>query len=109
MTVRRPTKSTAQTGVDSFAHVGTMAGMSNEAPKRDVLDALRGLLAHRTEDLGCYEFVLEAWIESAADEIERLRDENKRQWQVISDMKAAAETAGLMFRNTDSGPNLVRY
>ncbi len=38
-----------------------------------LLDALRGLLKHRTEDLGCYEFVLEAWIESAADEIERLR------------------------------------
>jgi len=50
-----------------------MAGMSDTAQKRDVLEALRSLLAHRTEDLGCYEFVLEAWIESAADEIERLR------------------------------------
>jgi hypothetical protein len=42
-------------------------------------------------------------------EVERLRAENKRLWEVISDMKAAAETAGLAFRNTDSGPNLVRY
>jgi len=41
-------------------------------------------------------------------EIERLRAENKRLWQAVSDMKAAAETAGLVFRNTDSGPNLVR-
>ncbi len=39
---------------------------------------------------------------------ERLQAENKRLWEVISDMKAAAETAGLVFRNTDSGPNLVR-
>jgi hypothetical protein len=86
-----------------------MAGMSDTAQKRDVLEALRSLLAHRTEDLGCYEFVLEAWIESAADEIERLRAENKRLWQAVSDMKAAAEAAGLVFRNTDSGPNLVAW
>lgn len=44
---------------------------------RDVLEALRGLLANRTEDPGCYEFVLECWIESAADEIERLRNREK--------------------------------
>ena len=48
-------------------------------------------------------------LEQAASEIERLRAENKRMWEVISDMKAAAETAGLVFRNADSGPNLVRY
>jgi hypothetical protein len=41
---------------------------------KDVLESLRNLLAHRTEDPGCYEFVLECWIESAANEIERLRD-----------------------------------
>jgi hypothetical protein len=40
---------------------------------KDVLESLRNLLAHRTEDPGCYEFVLECWIESAANEIERLR------------------------------------
>ena len=45
----------------------------DEAPKKDVLESLRGLLKHRTDDLGCYEFVLEAWIDLAADEIERLR------------------------------------
>ena len=41
--------------------------------KKDLLEVLRGLLKHRTEDAGCYEFVLEAWIEEAATEIERLR------------------------------------
>jgi hypothetical protein len=46
--------------------------------KRDVVDAIESLLAHRTEDLGCYEFVLEAWIEEAASEIKRLRSE--RRW-----------------------------
>jgi hypothetical protein len=60
-----------------------MAGMSDTAQKRDVLEALRSLLAHRTKDLGCYEFVLEAWIESAADEIERLRD--ARRWIPVSE------------------------
>jgi hypothetical protein len=40
---------------------------------------------------------------------ERLRAENNHLWRAISDIKAAAETAGLVFRNTDSGPNLVRY
>jgi hypothetical protein len=43
--------------------------------KRDVVDAIESLLAHRTEDLGCYEFVLEAWMEEAATEIKRLRSE----------------------------------
>ena len=46
--------------------------------KRDVVDAIESLLAHRTEDLGCYEFVLEAWMEEAATEINRLRSE--RRW-----------------------------
>jgi len=40
---------------------------------KDILQVLRDLLKHRTEDIGCYEFVLESWIESAANEIERLR------------------------------------
>lgn len=38
-----------------------------------VLPTLRRLLKHRTDDAGCYEFVLESWIESAANEIESLR------------------------------------
>ena len=46
--------------------------------KRDVVEAIESLLAHRTEDLGCYEFVLEAWMEEAASEINRLRSE--RRW-----------------------------
>jgi hypothetical protein len=41
--------------------------------KKDILQVLKDLLKHRTEDAGCYEFVLEAWIEEAAAEIERLR------------------------------------
>lgn len=59
---------------------------------------------------------------AAADEIERLRTQGNgladrvnslladRQelWRTVSDMKAAAETAGYVFRNTDSGPALVR-
>jgi hypothetical protein len=45
--------------------------------KRDVVDAIESLLAHRTEDLGCYEFVLEAWMEEAASEIKRLRHVTK--------------------------------
>lgn len=57
--------------------------MSDTAQKRDVLEALRSLLAHRTEDLGCYEFVLEAWMESAAEEIERLRAANR--WIPVSE------------------------
>lgn len=40
---------------------------------KDILQVLRDLLRHRTDDLGSYEFVLESWIETAADEIERLR------------------------------------
>jgi len=40
-------------------------------------------------------------LEQAASEIERL-------WRTVSEMKAAAETAGFVFRNTDSGPALVR-
>jgi len=48
-------------------------------------------------------------LEQAANEIEQLRAENKRLWQSVSDMKAAVETSGFVFRNTDSGPNLVRY
>jgi len=46
--------------------------------ERDVVDAVKSLLAHRTEDLGCYEFVLEAWMEKAANEIERLREAIRR-------------------------------
>jgi hypothetical protein len=42
-----------------------------------------------------------AQLEQAASEIERL-------WRTVSEMKAAAETAGFVFRNTDSGPALVR-
>jgi hypothetical protein len=42
-------------------------------PKKPILDVLRDLLKHRTDDLGCYEFVLECWIEEAANEIERLQ------------------------------------
>lgn len=45
---------------------------------------------------------------AAADEIERLRADRQELWRAISDMKAAVETAGYVFRNTDSGPNLVR-
>jgi hypothetical protein len=41
--------------------------------KKDILQVLRDLLKHRTDDLGSYEFVLESWIEDAAAEIERLR------------------------------------
>jgi len=41
--------------------------------KKDILQVIQDLLKHRTEDAGCYEFVLEAWIEEAAAEIERLR------------------------------------
>jgi hypothetical protein len=50
--------------------------------KRDVVDAIESLLAYRTEDLGCYEFVLEAWMEEAASEIKRLRSE--RRWVPVS-------------------------
>jgi hypothetical protein len=74
----------------------------------DVLQSLRGLLKHRTDDPGAYEFVLECWIESAADEIERLRAENTRLREAVGDWEAAAETAGLVCRSTDSGPSLVR-
>ena len=40
--------------------------------------------------------------DEAADTIERL-------WGLANEMKAAIETAGFVLRNTDSGPNLVRY
>lgn len=58
--------------VDRLRAAAKSAASRDTASKRDVLDALRGLLTHRTADLGCYEFVLESWIKSAADEIERL-------------------------------------
>lgn len=41
-------------------------------------------------------------------ENQSLRSERQELWRAISDMKAAAETAGYVFRNTDSGPALVR-
>ena len=54
-------------------------------------------------------------VSRAADDLSDLQSENQslraeqqKLWRAISDMKAAAETAGLIFRNTDSGPNLVR-
>jgi hypothetical protein len=55
--------------------------------KKDILQVLRDLLKHRTEDIGCYEFVLESWIESAAEEIESLRGENERlrKWLEVRD------------------------
>jgi hypothetical protein len=40
-------------------------------------------------------------VEEAANEIERL-------WRMVSVLKAAAEAAGFVYRNTDSGPSLVR-
>jgi len=43
----------------------------------------------------------------AADEIEQLRAERQELWRTVSDIKAAVETAGFIFRNTDSGPALV--
>ena len=43
------------------------------SPKKPILDVLRDLLKHRTDDAGCYEFVLECWIKEAANEIERLQ------------------------------------
>jgi hypothetical protein len=49
-----------------------------------------------------------ATLEQAANEVECLRAERQELWHTVSDMKAAAETAGYVFRNTDSGPNLVR-
>jgi ElaB/YqjD/DUF883 family membrane-anchored ribosome-binding protein len=42
--------------------------------KKPLLQVLRDLLKHRTEDIGTYEFVLESWIEEAAKEIERLQE-----------------------------------
>ncbi len=45
--------------------------------KKDILQVLKDLLKHRTEDAGSYEFVLEAWIEQAAAEIERLRERSR--------------------------------
>jgi hypothetical protein len=84
----------AESRVDSLDARDRMAGMSEAASKRDVLEALRGLLKHRTEDLGCYEFVLEAWIESAADEIERLRDE--RRWIPVGERLPEPDTFAIV-------------
>jgi hypothetical protein len=83
---------------------------------KDILDVLRGLLEHRTEDAGCYEFVLESWIEAAADEICRLRKRPASRaiitgacgdgWQPIVDIswpriKAYAEHVGAESRFYD--------
>jgi hypothetical protein len=46
--------------------------------KKDILQVLKDLLKHRTEDAGSYEFVLEAWIEEAAAEITILREAIRR-------------------------------
>jgi hypothetical protein len=76
--------------------------------KRDVVDAIESLLAHRTEDLGCYEFVLEAWMEEAASEIKRLRSE--RRWipvserlpEVLSMVLVWSQSNGLHLASLDS-------
>ena len=41
-------------------------------------------------------------LDEAADTIDRLRG-------LVNEMHAAIETSGFVLRNTDSGPNLVRY
>lgn len=37
----------------------------------------------------------------------RMHSENERLKEVVNGMEAAAETAGLLYRNTDSGPNFT--
>ena len=65
--------------------------------KKDILQVLRDLLKHRTDDLGSYEFVLESWIEDAAAEIERLR----AMMPIFRDTFAAAALTGLLAAPTD--------
>ena len=75
-------------------------------------DLLITIYAGGDEAVTAVERIGKEWreqLDHAADEIERLRSERQELWRAISDMKAAAETAGLIFRNTDSGPNLVRF
>ena len=47
-------------------------------------------------------------LDEQAEEIASLQQEVSRLWRMVTEMKAAAETAGFVFRNTDSGPALVR-
>jgi hypothetical protein len=65
--------------------------------KRDVVGAIESLLAHRTEDLGCYEFVLEAWMEEAASEIKHLRSE--RRWIPVGERMPEKGQRVLFFVN----------
>jgi hypothetical protein len=65
--------------------------------KKDILQVLRDLLKHRTDDLGSYEFVLESWIEDAAAEIDRLR----AMMPIFRDTFAAAALTGLLAAPTD--------
>ncbi len=67
--------------------------------KRDVVEAIESLLAHRTEDLGCYEFVLEAWMEEAASEINRLRSE--RRWIPVGERLPEDKEQCLVARGED--------
>jgi len=59
------------------------------SPRKPILQVLRDLLQHRTDDAGTYEFVLESWIEEAANEIERLQS----RWISVSErLPEAGET-----------------
>jgi len=62
--------------------------------KKDILQVIQDLLKHRTEDAGCYEFVLEAWIEEAAAEIERLRERERYNAEAVVPERSKGDMAG---------------
>jgi hypothetical protein len=85
-----------------------MRTITREAYEGDIVSRLRnwrGLHLAHGGDL----------FEAAADEIEvqractaAARDEIARLRKLVDGLRAAIETAGFVYRNTDSGPNLVQ-
>lgn len=76
-----------------------------EASEKDIDRVLSLPLLERLRDRGdamkiVPTFALHAML-AAADDIEQLRG-------IVGEMRSAIETAGFVYRNTDSGPNLVR-
>lgn len=64
------------------------------------------------EDAFARSGVTRTWPNDEPDQIipmvNAMADQIQRLWELVNGMAAAIETAGFVYRNTDSGPNLVR-
>jgi hypothetical protein len=94
---------TQDTNEPSGASGGSVANQTDILV--DALWYLKGYAAERygmsTHYDGCHRAHNGCLVRKLAIEVERLRG-------IVDGMEAAIETAGFIYRNTDSGPNLVR-